>query len=242
MSLLTRAIVFGIEFIFFVLFSIYRIYKVEIEKQKRFSKIIFVIGVFVLITIFSFLFKDYIFLSNYKLFSFSLFTLVAVICIYAFTLNNLNREWKIILAVILTISSISLFLLLINILLSCNIINNGKILINEVRDKEQIITITMFKENQIGFTADSEGNIKSYIFYYKENEEDEIWQMKELKASEVKTVRLSENEDTYISKTINRNVYCDQERKNTYKYYITTEEIECYTVYLNLHQMIEIKK
>ena len=93
----------------------------------------------------------------------------------------------------------------------------------------------MFSENQVGNVYDTEGNLKSYVFYYKV---EDSWYYKELDA-DTKKVEIPD-EDSYIQKTVTENTYYNQEKKVTEEDYICTETTEEYIIYINPKQSVKI--
>ena len=243
-----RAIIFGIELVGFVVLSIFvaaKFYKRHCSKKSekyaiknlKFNLFCYAINFAIIFAIFLFSYPSLIFLSYNKLILVSLVELASILIILLSYLK-LNKIRDFTMVFILAISCTLILIISIDGIIG----NKGFIIENKVAISEQtekkIIAPTMFSKNQIGYTADIEGNIKTYVFYYQGN--NGVWEYEELKASETKVEKIKDA-DTYIEKTVTITSYYKQEKKTLKEDYITTEENEKYTIYLNLNQMVEVK-
>lgn len=112
-----------------------------------------------------------------------------------------------------------------------------KQMLSEQTSKQLTTTLTMFEENQVGYIVNTEGNIKTYIFYYKDN--NDVWNYKDINASKTKVEKI-QNENSRFEEIITTKSYCKFEKKSKSKDYITTTEDVEYILYLNPNQMVQI--
>lgn len=244
----SRAIIFGIELVGFVALSIFiiaKFYKRHCsEKDKKyaienlkFNSIYCTINFCIILAIFLFSYPTLIILSYNKLILVSLIELASILIIL---LSNLKFN-KIRDHIMISITAVCILVTAI-IVIDGTIGSKSSIIANNVvileKKETETITPAIISENQIGYTADLEGNIKTYVFYYKDD--NEVWQYEEIKASNAKVERIKD-ENTYIEKTVINTSYCNQEKKSSEADYIYSEEREKYTIYLNLKQMVEVK-
>lgn len=244
-----RAIIFGIELVGFIIFSVFatiKFYKRHcIEKDRnytiknlKFNLIYSSINFAIILALFFFTYPSLVFLSYNKLLLISLVELLSILIILLSYLRvNKVRDY-----IMITMASISFVIILIisidGIIGSNSGIIENKLVISEQTETQTITSPTMFTENQVGFVTDNEGNTKTYVFYYKDND---IWNYKELKVSETKIIRI-QDKDTYIEETVTKTEYCKKEKKPSAKDYNYVEEKVKHTLYLNLRQRVEIKK
>ena len=240
-----RAIIFGIELVGFLLLCIFatiKFYSIDKAKEKRkvvirelrFNIIYFTINFLIILSVFLFTYSSFVFLSYSKLILVTAYSVISsiFIIIIAFKKPKSKENEAICLhAFIILFIFISLFAIfgVLDI--------ENKVVIYEGNETKTIIEPIMFSENQIGYTVDEDGNIKTYRFYYKDN--NDLF-FKELSESDVKVIEI-ENEDTYIEETATRKSYCKKEKKVLQADYIYTEANVNYTIYLNPQQSVEIK-
>lgn len=239
-----RAIIFGIELVGFIILctvattKLYLNDKLKAEEKVvnsnlKFNIIYFITNFAIILILFSFTYPSFVFLSYSKLILVSVFVMISCIPIMIFAFEKPKSENnQSICLLIAMILFVTFFVLAIFRMLNIE----NKIVVSEQTETETI-TPTMFSENQIGYTADSEGNIKTYIFYYMDNG---IWNQEEVNASDVKVEKIKDA-DSYIEKTVTTTSYCKQEKKTSEEDYIYSEETEKYTFYINLNQRVEIK-
>lgn len=247
-----RAIIFGVELVGFLILSIFvliKFYKDNVSagykkshviKNLKFDIMYFSINFAIILALFLFTFPSYVFLSYNKLILVSVVELLSIIII-VFVLSKSE-----LMQLICMLSGIALFVAIVILGAYCITVGisegryiDNKQILSEQTEKQSITTLTMFGENQIGYTADIEGNIKTYFFYYKD--ENDVWNYKELDASEVEIERIQDG-NSYLEEFVEKTVYCKLEKKASEPDYITTVEDTDYKLYLNLNQKIEIKK
>jgi len=91
--------------------------------------------------------------------------------------------------------------------------------------------------NNSAFVPDfvnEEGDIESYIFYYRD---DDDWNLRIVKASEVK-VKYLQNDDTYIVENKINRVYENPEKKKESNW---TKITYMYEIYINSKDAVEVK-
>lgn len=221
-----RAIIFGIELVGFAVFCVIatiKFYMQDVCKRKRedavsnlrFNITYFVINYGAILSLFICSFSSFVFLSYSKLILISVSVLISFIFIMLFVFKKpLPGAQSVIYILVLCFS-----LIYFSFAITGEVIIENKIIVSE-QTQTDIIKPAIISENQIGYTADMEGNIKTYIFYYQGD--NGVWEYEELKASETQVEKI--DTDTYIEKTITTTSYCKQEKKPREEDYITTEE------------------
>lgn len=247
MPIWARAIIFSIELVGFIIlfaFVTSRFYKRHSEKGKKyaiknlkFNLIYFLINFSIILAIFLFSYPTLIFLSYNKLILVSLVEL-ASISIILFSFLEFKQIRDTIILFIIVASFILILLISIDGIFGINnfIIEDKVTIVKQTQI--EMITPAVISENQIGYTADMEGNRKTYIFYYKEGD---VWQYVEVKASEAKVERIKDT-NSYVERTVTTTSYCNKEKKPFEEDYIYSEKSEKYVIYLNLKQMVEINQ
>ena len=214
-----RAIIFGIELVGFAIFCIVvtvKEYKQDLYKGSemkwedvisnlRFNIIYFIINYVVILSLFVFSYPSYVFLSYSKLILLSVSILVSVAILLFFTnKNSLEHTTREFICIMIGFFSVIYFLFAIIGIAGVE----KKIVVSEQTDTQKIIPVMFSKNNQIGYTADLEGNIKTYVFYYQGN--NGVWEYEEVKASETKVEKIKDT-NTYIERTMKSTSYCKRE-------------------------------
>lgn len=243
MSLTLRAIVMIAELVVLIGFDVlyFKINKSKgySKENLRFEMKIYHISILVFIALCIFLYPSYIFLSMSKLIFVSIiFILFILFLIIVFCLDYTKKEGIADFLILLILLDVAIVIAVtITAIKGTFNYDNKEWITNEITF--ETIEPTMFSENQIGYTADSEGNQKTFLFFY---EKDGAWNFEEIDASEVKRERIKDK-DTYIEKTITTKKFINTEKRESAKDYISEEKNEAdYTLFLNLKQMVEIKK
>lgn len=241
-----RAIIFGIELVGFIIFSIFAIikfYKKDVldedikktKKEMRFNIIYFSINFLIILAIFLFTYTSYVFFSYNKLILITSFVILSVM--FILTALTARKSVQNVFGV-LTFIAFMAFSIILGFMVGGELDIDNTVVISKQTKMQTITSPTMFTENQVGFVTDNEGNTKTYVFYYKDND---IWNYKELKVSETKIIRI-QDKNTYIEETVTKTQYCKKEKKPSAKDYNYVEEKVKHTLYLNLRQRVEIKK
>ena len=233
-----RALIMGLALIGSAIASVFivkRNYKNDLlkvgkktAKRNRKGNIIF-LTVLNLITIgiIIFSFPTYIFLSGFKL---NVVLIWIFICVIAKLLADTGES--IIKTIILVlVSSVAVFGFIVS--LSTSLSNS--IVVKEIDNIVETIKPTMFSENKIAYTCDSEGNIEKYFYYYNDSGK---WKYKEFDESDIEIIET--DKDTYIQKITTISEQTINEKKPSTEDYITEITEEEYVLYINYDQAVEI--
>lgn len=244
MSVTLRAIILIAELVIFTGVCIYGIGKDILNRIDRkilkVNIIVYGIEFIIIFALFFFLYPSYIFFSISKLIIVSLvFLCLMILTIIEFLMDKVNNNTLKNIFSIIYVCTISISIVVIPVSAASGLLNidiSESLTSSEIQTKIKPI---MFSENQIGYTADEEGNIKSYLFFYKDGDETLF---KEIKETEVIIKERIKDNNTYVIEKKITKTFVNKERKPQYGNYIFKEENNEYKVYLNLEQMVEIKK
>lgn len=240
-----RIIIFAVEVVGFIIFSVlsirkfYKRYKVkgysnyEIKEKVRYDIIYLSINNIIIICLFLFTYPTFIFLSYSKMLLLSIVVLGSVLAVVV--LGYIPDKWE--------KTSIWVFTVTLGIIsLYCVMAAAGNIVIMDktfIEQKETIErtfpTMNLADKTKIsvGYTEDDDGNIDKYFYYYQDSEGK--WHFENDCKADIKY--LEKNENSYLEKRVETKIFLSEEKRDST---INEEEIT-YTLFLNEKQLIKIE-
>lgn len=240
-----RIIIFAVELVGFIIFSVvsirkfYKRYKVKgysnghIKEYLRHDIIYLSINNIIIICLFLFTYPTFIFLSYSKMLLLSIVVLDSVLAVVG--LGYIPDKWE---KTSIAVFSVALCIVFFYCVMAfaCNIVIMDKTFIEQKESIETILpTMNLADKTKIsvGYTEDDDGNIDKYFYYYQDSEGK--WHFENDCKVDIKY--LEENENSYLEKYVETKIFLSEEKRDST---ITEEEIT-YTLFLNEKQLIKIE-
>lgn len=240
-----RIIIFAVELVGFIIFSVvsirkfYKRYKVKgysndkIKGKVRYDIKYFTINNMILICLFLFTYPSFVFLSYSKMLLLSIAVICSVLMVVG--IGYLGDKWEKV-SIIMHSIGLSVGIIYCTIAATGNIVIMDKTFIEQKETIETILpTMNLADKTKIsvGYMEDDDGNIDKYFYYYQDSEGK--WHFENDCKVDIKY--LEENENSYLEKYVETKIFLSEEKRDST---ITEEEIT-YTLFLNEKQLIKIE-